>query len=398
MTRVTPHYGNQSTPSVTFKSKRILIWVAVTLLCAFIVKSTEIVQWGDSSREGQYPGLTNAPIDLTNAVALSAGFYHNLALTSDGRVVAWGNNNSGQTNVPTDLSNVVAFAAGAFHNLAVTSDGHVRGWGDNTYGQANAPSGLSNIVQVSAGEYHSVALQADGRVVAWGNFFNGVTNDPAVVPASLSNCVTIASGASHALGVTANGRVIVWGLSSRTNTPPGLSNVVAITAGRDASIALALNGQLTVWPANSSPLTNIASMLTNVVSISMERLWSIALLANGTIEAWGGVTPGLDYGQTNPPTGLSDVVMVAAGRYHGLALVNHANSATSWSLPVSTITTNGAALHLPTQRGRLYVVEYSPSLNPDSWTVQQRMAGDGAVHQLSFPNASQGFHRVRRVP
>jgi hypothetical protein len=55
---------------------------------------------------------------LTNVVGLCAGSAHSVALKSDGRVVAWGNNSSGQTNVPAGATNVVAIAAALNHTLA----------------------------------------------------------------------------------------------------------------------------------------------------------------------------------------------------------------------------------------------------------------------------------------
>jgi alpha-tubulin suppressor-like RCC1 family protein len=45
---------------------------------------------------------------LKNVVAIAAGYYHSLALKSDGTVVAWGYNYEGETNVPAGLTNVVA--------------------------------------------------------------------------------------------------------------------------------------------------------------------------------------------------------------------------------------------------------------------------------------------------
>ena len=48
------------------------------------------------------------PSGLSNVVAIAAGWYHNLALKSDGTVVAWGDDwsDSGAANVPSGLSNV----------------------------------------------------------------------------------------------------------------------------------------------------------------------------------------------------------------------------------------------------------------------------------------------------
>ncbi len=48
---------------------------------------------------------------LTNAVAVAGGYGFSLALKSDGTVVGWGDNASGNINIPAGLSNVVAIAA-----------------------------------------------------------------------------------------------------------------------------------------------------------------------------------------------------------------------------------------------------------------------------------------------
>ena len=85
-----------------------------------------------------------------------------LALRSDGTVAAWGDNSYGQTNVPVNLTNAVAISAGASHNLALLNDGTVVGWGNDASGQTNVPAGLSKVVAVAAGGYHSLALVNDG--------------------------------------------------------------------------------------------------------------------------------------------------------------------------------------------------------------------------------------------
>lgn len=87
-------------------------------------------------------GQINVPAGLSNVVALAGGLEHNLALKSDGTIVGWGSNQawansdcqfigstncirepSGQIDVPVELSNVVAISAGNFHSLALTSEG-----------------------------------------------------------------------------------------------------------------------------------------------------------------------------------------------------------------------------------------------------------------------------------
>ena len=52
-----------------------------------------------------------------------------MALTDEGRVVAWGSNWSGKTAMPSGLSNVVAIAERRNHSMALTAEGRVVVWG-----------------------------------------------------------------------------------------------------------------------------------------------------------------------------------------------------------------------------------------------------------------------------
>ncbi len=191
-----------------------------------------VVAWGlNDAGQTRVPSLGSARV-----IAVAAGMFHSLALTSDGRVVAWGANGYGQCNVPQGNRRFVAIAAGSTHSLAVTTDGQVLAWGNNLYGQVNVPAGLSNVVAVGAGYLFSMALTADGRVVAWGDNRVGQTN----VPPGLSNVVAIAAGYYHGLALRADGRVVGWGRShiGQARTPGGLQNGLALAAGEDFNVAL----------------------------------------------------------------------------------------------------------------------------------------------------------------
>src|SRR5207244_2847076 len=129
----------------------------------------------------------------------TGGEYYQLALKSNGTVVAWGLNpeffdpkteedpvwDFGQTHVPSGLSGVVAIAAGEAHNLALKSNGKVVAWGfDGTapiteepafdyYGDATAvPADATNeVAGIAAGRIDSHALKVNGTMINWGDTF-----------------------------------------------------------------------------------------------------------------------------------------------------------------------------------------------------------------------------------
>jgi alpha-tubulin suppressor-like RCC1 family protein len=148
---------------------------------------------------------------LTNITAISAGWFHILALQSNGMVWDWGNNASGELGDGTavnrsspvqvlNVSNIVSVSGGDSHSSALATDGTVWKWGLNDVGElgngttnvvANPfpaqiatnifGSGFSNVVLLSARDYHNIALKADGSVWMWGandqgQCGNGTTN------------------------------------------------------------------------------------------------------------------------------------------------------------------------------------------------------------------------------
>ena len=248
------------------------------------------------------------------AIAAAAGG-HNLALKSDGTVVAWGDNSSGQATVPSGLSGVVAIAAGDDQSLALKSDGTVVAWGNNDYGQATVPSGLSGVVAIAAGYYHSLALKSDGTVVAWGDNDFG----EATVPSGLSGVVAIAAGGYHSLALKSDGTVVAWGDNyyGEATVPSGLSGVVAIAAGFYHSLALKSDGTVMAWGNNDYGQATVPSGLSGVVAIAAGVYHSLALKSDGTVVAWGYNY----YGEATVPSGLSGAVAIAAGYKYSLAIV-----------------------------------------------------------------------------
>lgn len=279
-------------------------------------------------------GHTIVPEDLTNAVAISAGGDHCLALRNDGSVKAWGGNAHGQRDVPTDLGDVHSISAGQYHNLALQSDGTVRAWGAGTTfspnpttgegGQSIVPAGLSNVVQIAAGTTHSLALKSDGTVAAWGSawLLPGSWNalGQAQVPAGLSNVVAISGGDFHNLALKADGTVVTWGYNTHGQavTPAGLSNVVAIAAGWYHNLALKDDHTVAPWGYDGfGAVSGLPPGLTNVAGVAGGGFYSMAFLGDGTATGWGAD----GYGQASGAAILANVVALAGGYDFALALL-----------------------------------------------------------------------------
>jgi alpha-tubulin suppressor-like RCC1 family protein len=211
-----------------------------------------VLAWGDS-----FYGQTAVPAGLNDAIAISAGPLHSLALRSNGTVVAWGqyggNASVRQAGVPAGLTNVRAIAAGDSHDVALLADGHVVAWGDNSFGQTNVPEGLSDVVAVAAAYLHSLALRRDGTVVTWGNLCCGLSN----IPPNLTNVVAIAAGGYQSMALQGDGTVVAWGkynMMTDVFVPDGLGHVSAVAAQWWYNVALIPN-QFTWQPLQYVPST-----------------------------------------------------------------------------------------------------------------------------------------------
>jgi len=332
------------------------------------------------------------PAGLTSVIGLAGGFYHSLALKTDGTVVAWGAGqvNSGldpqygQAIVPSGLTDAVGLAAGFYHSLALESNGTVVAWGAGTnnsgsyphYGQAMVPvEATANIMAVAAGAYHSLALNSNGTVVAWGAGTNNTGVSPhygqSAVPTGLSNVVAIAAGAYHSLALKSDGTVVAWGAGTnytggsphygQSQVPVGLSDVVAVAGGGYHSLALRADGTLAAWGAGTNDTggspdfgqAQVPNWVTNVAAIAGGLYHSLAVKADGTVAAWG-----LDnYGQTTVPNPLYNGAAIGGGGFH--SLVMEGNGFPYWTIhPFSQTVAAGATVHLAARATGMQPVSY----------------------------------------
>ena len=222
---------------------------------AAITSNGDLYTWGaNDARQLGLPttganttGGWSAPIKvagISNVTAVSMGYRHCLAITSNGDLYVWGHNMSGALGTGdrgdtyieapqklAGLSNITAICAGANRSAAITSGGDLYTWGDNLYGfighgtsgTTSTPqkvSGLSNLVDLAFGRYHSMAVTASGDLYTMGSSHDdallghGEENDSYTTPqkvASISNAVSVSAAMKYSMVLTGNGDLYAWG-------------------------------------------------------------------------------------------------------------------------------------------------------------------------------------------
>src|SRR6266516_3165173 len=240
----------------------------------------------------------------TRITSARVGCDHALALTSSGEVLAWGNNNTGQlgdgttgsSSVPVKVllppgTKVTAIRAGCAHNLALTSKGKVLAWGFNadmelgdgtvgslsaTPGQVLLPPGVK-VTAVAAGDSHSLARTSNGKVLAWGDNRNGELgtgksggNSATPVRARLARGTRVRGlfgGCAYTMVLTSKHKVLAWGANGhgelgdgtfrqrgtpvRPRLPKGIK-VTAISAACEYGLARTSKGKVLAWGFNGS--------------------------------------------------------------------------------------------------------------------------------------------------
>ncbi len=268
------------------------------------------------SAEARANTATPTPVAVRfDAVDLSLGANHALALARDGSVWTWGDGGQGRLGIGPlpvinfkthrpdamsflpfpvripGLTDVVAVSAGLDHSLALLRDGTIRAWGANKFGQIGDGTTVDRrtpvtvqtgkAVAIAAARGSSFVVLADGTVLSWGENVSGMLgrliNDdadaviphpaPTVVP-GVAGARAVYAGNGHMLVLTNAGTVISWGFDGHGQTGQGVT-----AAGTIARPPKTING------------------LTGVRSVATHGWTSVAVLNDGRIMYWGDIRP-----------------------------------------------------------------------------------------------------------
>lgn len=252
---------------------------------------------------------------MDNVTSVSLGTYHSAAITTDGSLYMWGENFWGQlgtgmgggdfedyekytvgidSNVPVKImDNVVSVSLGHEHSAAITSDGSLYMWGNNNSGALGVgrlwekengfrPCGgydgfdesmcstvpmkvMDNVKSVSLGDSRSAAITNDGNLYVWGHN-SGELGDGSIVSRwepikIMDNVSSVSLGKSHSAAITTDGSLYTWGSgylgilgngSDQSCSTPikVMDSIYSVCLGYDCTAIIKPDGSLYIWGDN----------------------------------------------------------------------------------------------------------------------------------------------------
>lgn len=296
---------------------------------------------------------------ISDATQISVGVNHACVLerSTTGRVRCWGANDTGQLGngtmgvgvFPTpglvlDVTDAVQISAGYWHTCVRRMTGAVQCWGQNAFGalgdgttmtirsRAATVLGITDATQVFAGLGRSCALRASGGLWCWGENSNGELGDGTrttrrapVRVVGLDDAVSVAMGSTFTCALRAGGTVVCWGLNtsgelgigasdSEAHLSPGLavvglSSVIEMSAGYQHTCARLAAGGVRCWGRNTGAQlgTGTRALITGLsvvdgvpdaihVSSAREGEHACAYRAIGRLLCWGRDVNGFGFG------------------------------------------------------------------------------------------------------
>ncbi len=236
--------------------------------------------WGNDDQ-----GQASPPVG--SFVSVTAGRSHACALDADGAVTCWGRDDEGQSTPPA-----AAFAqveAGSDFTCGVKTSGVARCWGRDMDGQATPP-GIP-FAQVDAGTWHGCGVSTFGDAICWGNDADGQASPPG------GSFDHVSGWRRHSCGVRSGGDLACWGCAQfdmgECDPPPG--PYLQVDVGGNHSCALNGQERVTCWGANVAGQAEVP--LGSYTRVSAGDDHTCAVTTGGQLTCWGGD----EFGQATPP-------------------------------------------------------------------------------------------------
>ena len=323
----------------------------------------EVSCWGDDTNgelgNGEIVDQVPLPVKaegITDAAAVTVGEWHTCALHATGEVSCWGGNHEGQlgngemgsdeagSSVPAAVLNItdaVAVSAGGEHTCAVHATGEVSCWGDNFGGELGTGqlgnefdsavpvkvSGITDAIDVSTDRLNTCVLRESGNMSCWGdNTFGQLGNGSStfVTPENpslsspvdvldIGSATAISIGLDFSCAALESGQVRCWGnnVSGQLGDPDGeifsltpltvadVDDAVSVSAGTAHACVLRESGEVSCWGSNFHGQLGNASGgeistaqvqvlgISDAVDVSASVTHTCAVHATGEVSCWG---------------------------------------------------------------------------------------------------------------
>ena len=284
---------------------------------------------GNHVGDDEYPyilGDVNLGLEAL-AVAVSN---HSCVLNNSGNLRCWGSNTSGQlgdgsttnrqVSSPVDVSldkKVIAFKTGHEGTCALTNEGTVRCWGQNNLGQLGTDSALGQVldgstasdakigataIDISGDLNHSCVVTSAHKVRCWGeNGVNGLLGlgttashlgdsaNPITTSLSdldlSSNVTKVYAGATHSCAITENMGLRCWGNNSK-----GQLGIGSTDAMGDAASEISGLQDIDLASPDGAGNPDSADQVVSLVATSNGN--TCAVNTQGQLKCWGSASNG----------------------------------------------------------------------------------------------------------
>jgi alpha-tubulin suppressor-like RCC1 family protein len=319
------------------------------------------------------------PAGTAPLVDVSVGDDHALALTGDGQVLSWGDNDRGQLGRPTmgigpqpagtvtlpaQTGPAVAVSAGGGSSLVLTATGQLYAFGSNDHGQLAVPVGTSyrqapalvalppeaagKVVAITMGwSAQALAVTSDGALYGWGGDWWGQLGfaPPAGAPhtpnpnpqrivagdiTATTKLVATAAGGPTTLALDDKGNVYGFGYNqnkqagndggSPMNARPTIVVFPAPVIAEDPARRKATTNALPPIGLFSHPASAVAAGAYHGLMLVQGQVWSFGRNDSGELGRTTPTTSVAAPGLVVLPGTTSPVVQIAGGGFSSMAL------------------------------------------------------------------------------
>ena len=256
--------------------------------------------WG-KTKVTKLINLAEIPDEVVNAkiVQVAAGSDHIVALDDKGAVYAWGYSRLGQTRLPAEIQSnnrmhefgVKSIYASDQFSAALTDDGRLFFWGNENFADLTyrAEEFDGHVTDVALTNVCYVILTDDGGVHSATE--NGKFATDRIPEAAESGVVGISASSNTVAALKEDGTVVVWGAATKgeTKVPDFPAKVVAVEGGRYHYTALLEDGSVVSWGSNRYKQAEAPKSLDGgkVVKLWTGSFQNYVLTEDGDLESWG---------------------------------------------------------------------------------------------------------------